>query len=207
MVLDKKTIAMASGPNFAAFTTLFKDGSPQTHIMWVDTDGDNLLINTEIHRAKYINTNKFEQKNVVRTYSNAMDISRPSNLERLILIYDNNVKNFFPEEKVNSNNKIVIYDFETNQYSYYLDSSIKREDVRTREGGRSQILDNKDLIVEETDYGRTLYYNSDGFLRWQHVNRALDNSIYYISWSRVLYKPSDIKRVQYLLSLSACNNE
>jgi len=39
--------------------------------------------------AKYINTNKFEQKNVVRTYSNAMDISRPSNLERLILIYDN----------------------------------------------------------------------------------------------------------------------
>ena len=27
MVLDKKTIAMASGPNYAAFTTLFKDGS------------------------------------------------------------------------------------------------------------------------------------------------------------------------------------
>ena len=65
MVLDKKTIAMASGPNFAAFTTLFKDGSPQTHIMWVDTDGDNLLINTEIHRAKYINTTVDKRVNVM----------------------------------------------------------------------------------------------------------------------------------------------
>ena len=65
MVLDKKTIAMASGPNYAAFTTLFTDGSPQTHIMWVDTDGDNLLINTEIHRAKYVNTTGDKRVNVM----------------------------------------------------------------------------------------------------------------------------------------------
>ncbi len=65
MVLDKKTIAMASGPNYAAFTTLFKDGSPQTHIMWVDTDGEYLLINTEIHRAKYLNTTNDQRVNVM----------------------------------------------------------------------------------------------------------------------------------------------
>ena len=39
--------------------------------------------------ATYINENKFVLKDVVRTYSNAMDISRPSNLERLKIIYDN----------------------------------------------------------------------------------------------------------------------
>ena len=55
MKLDNKTIQMASGPNYAALTTLFKSGTPQTHVMWVDTDGDNLLINTEIHRVKYKN--------------------------------------------------------------------------------------------------------------------------------------------------------
>ena len=65
MVLDKKTIAMASGPNYAALTTLFKDGSPQTHIMWVDTDGEYLLINTEIHRAKYLNTTNDQRVNVM----------------------------------------------------------------------------------------------------------------------------------------------
>ena len=46
---------MASEPNYAALTTLFKNGVPQTHVMWVDTDGENILINTEIHRVKYKN--------------------------------------------------------------------------------------------------------------------------------------------------------
>jgi len=55
MALDEKTIKMAKGPNYAALTTLFKDGSPQTHTMWVDTDGEHILINTEIHRVKYKN--------------------------------------------------------------------------------------------------------------------------------------------------------
>ena len=50
MGLDKKTIAMAKEPNYATLTTLFKSGAPQTHVMWVDTDGENILINTEIHR-------------------------------------------------------------------------------------------------------------------------------------------------------------
>ena len=52
MGLDNKTIQMASGPNYATLTTLFKNGVPQTHVMWVDTDGENILINTEIHRFK-----------------------------------------------------------------------------------------------------------------------------------------------------------
>ena len=55
MKLDSKTIQMASGPNYAALTTLFQNGVPQTHVMWVDTDGENILINTEIHRFKYKN--------------------------------------------------------------------------------------------------------------------------------------------------------
>ena len=58
MALDIKTIKMAQGPNYAALTTLFEDGSPQTHTMWVDTDGEHLLINTEIHRVKYKNIKK-----------------------------------------------------------------------------------------------------------------------------------------------------
>ena len=55
MGLDNKTIQMASGPNYATLTTLFKNGVPQTHVMWVDTDGEIILINTEIHRFKYKN--------------------------------------------------------------------------------------------------------------------------------------------------------
>ena len=65
MGLDKKTIAMAKEPNYATLTTLFKNGAPQTHVMWVDTDGKNILINTEIHRRKYLNVKDDPRVNVM----------------------------------------------------------------------------------------------------------------------------------------------
>ena len=44
---------LAREPNFAAFTVLLRSGQPMTHVMWVDADDDHVLINTEVHRAKY----------------------------------------------------------------------------------------------------------------------------------------------------------
>ncbi|MCC5947112.1 MAG: TIGR03618 family F420-dependent PPOX class oxidoreductase [Nitriliruptoraceae bacterium] len=55
MPLDDDLRALATGRNFGALTTLFEDGTPQTQIMWVDADEDHLLINTEVHRAKFRN--------------------------------------------------------------------------------------------------------------------------------------------------------
>ena len=55
MTLKSDVIELASGPNFGALTTLMQDGTPMTHVMWVDCDDDNVLINTEVHRAKYRN--------------------------------------------------------------------------------------------------------------------------------------------------------
>ncbi|MFV0523418.1 MAG: PPOX class F420-dependent oxidoreductase [Acidimicrobiales bacterium] len=54
-MLDDRVRALAEGPNFAAFTTLMPNGQPQTHVMWVGTDGDQLVINTEVHRQKFKN--------------------------------------------------------------------------------------------------------------------------------------------------------
>jgi PPOX class probable F420-dependent enzyme len=53
--LDPEVRDFATGRNFAALTTLFDDGSPQTQVMWVDADDDHILINTEVHRAKFRN--------------------------------------------------------------------------------------------------------------------------------------------------------
>ena len=55
MPIDDDLRELATGPNFAALTTLFPDGQPQTHIVWVDADDDALLVNTEVHRPKYTN--------------------------------------------------------------------------------------------------------------------------------------------------------
>lgn len=54
-MLEDKVRALASGKNFCVLTTLMEDGTPQSHVMWVDHDGEHLLINTEVHRHKFKN--------------------------------------------------------------------------------------------------------------------------------------------------------
>ena len=54
-MLDKEVKILAQGNNFAAFTTLLPGGAPMTHAMWVDADDAHLLINTEVHRRKFLN--------------------------------------------------------------------------------------------------------------------------------------------------------
>ena len=118
-----------------------------------------------------------------------------------ISIFDNNSKDTFSGDVTDGNNRVVIYDFETEKYSYHLEKSLKKEDVRTITNGRSQILPNGDLFIEETIYGRTLYFNSDGSLRWTHVNRGNNGNVYYLSWSRILYEDEDIEKVQRFLKI------
>jgi PPOX class probable F420-dependent enzyme len=58
VALDAAVKDFAQGRNFAALTTLFDDGAPQTQVMWVDADDDCILINTEVHRAKFRNVER-----------------------------------------------------------------------------------------------------------------------------------------------------
>lgn len=44
---------LAHAANFAAFTVHLGSGDAMTHVMWVDADDDQVLINTEVHRAKF----------------------------------------------------------------------------------------------------------------------------------------------------------
>ncbi len=124
-----------------------------------------------------------------------------------ISVFNNNYKHFASGQVVDGQNEVIIYDFKTNEYSYYLNESLMKNDVRTKTEGRSQILPNGDLFVEESNYGRSLYFNSDGSLRWTHVNSAKNNEVYRVGWSRILYKDNDIKIVKnFLKSRSKCNN-
>lgn len=41
---------LAEGPNFATLATINPDGSPQTSVMWVGLDGDDLVFSTVVGR-------------------------------------------------------------------------------------------------------------------------------------------------------------
>jgi PPOX class probable F420-dependent enzyme len=44
---------LARDKNFAALSVRMPNGKIGTHVMWVDADDEHVLINTEIHRAKF----------------------------------------------------------------------------------------------------------------------------------------------------------
>jgi len=117
-----------------------------------------------------------------------------------ISVFNNKSKDFVDDDEVDGHNEVIIYDFKTDTYSSHLKDSLIENDVRTITEGRSQILPNGELFIEESNYGRTLFFNSDGSLRWTHVNRAENENVYHVSWSRILYTREDIQIVKKVLS-------
>ncbi len=56
--LSKEHIKLIQGKNFGFLATVNRNGSPQVTPVWVDTDGEFLLVNTAIGRVKERNTRK-----------------------------------------------------------------------------------------------------------------------------------------------------
>jgi PPOX class probable F420-dependent enzyme len=52
MKLTDGQVELLRGKNFAAVATLKENGTPQTSIVWVDTDGEHVVFNTTNSRAK-----------------------------------------------------------------------------------------------------------------------------------------------------------
>ncbi len=57
-VIPEQARSLFTNKNFAFLSTLMKDGSPQVTPVWVDIDGNDILVNTAEGRTK--------QKNVTR---------------------------------------------------------------------------------------------------------------------------------------------
>ena len=51
--VERKVRDLAQAANFAVLSVILSSGRPMTHLMWVDADDDHVLINTEVHRAKF----------------------------------------------------------------------------------------------------------------------------------------------------------
>lgn len=52
--LDPAIRDLARAANFATLTVNLRSGRAMTHVMWVDADDEHLLINTEVHRDKFV---------------------------------------------------------------------------------------------------------------------------------------------------------
>ena len=50
--LHPSVLDLAREPNYAALTRFMPSGHAQSQMVWVDTDGEYLLVDTEVHRQK-----------------------------------------------------------------------------------------------------------------------------------------------------------
>jgi hypothetical protein len=53
--LHPTVLELTHEPDYVAFTTFLPGSLPQTHMVWMGTDGEHLLINAEVHRQKFHN--------------------------------------------------------------------------------------------------------------------------------------------------------
>ncbi len=124
-----------------------------------------------------------------------------------ISIFNNNSKNGMNGAFVDGHNEVIVYDFLKNEYSSYMKNSLALHKVKTQTQGLSEILPNGDLFIEETNFGRTLYFNRDGQLKWSYLNRSSDGKVGTVAWSRLLHTPSDLLKVKnFLASKVECND-
>ena len=77
MKLSDKAKRLIDGKNFASVATLMPDGSPQVAPVWIDRDGDTIILNATVSRQRTRNLRRdprvaiciFEQNN---PYSNVL---------------------------------------------------------------------------------------------------------------------------------------
>ena len=61
-------------------------------------------------------------------------------------------------------------------------------------------------MLEETNSGRILFFNSKGELEWEFLNIGEDGKIYPISWSRLISDVDLVKNIKESISNKKCTN-
>jgi hypothetical protein len=117
-----------------------------------------------------------------------------------ISIFNNNIFVYKDNKRVKSNNKITIYNFDTNQFRSYNKEGFDKYKIRTATQGLHTLLKSGELYVEETDKGRHLFFDYDGNLVWEIFNYSKDKNLFYkYNWSTLVHKESEIKQIQQFL--------
>ena len=91
------------------------------------------------------------------------------------------------ESLLNGYNNEYVYDFKTNETTTPYTEFFKKAKVSTLTEGRSDILQDGDLFIEETNNNRMLRGNEKD-IKWQYVERINDHSLAALSWSRFITK-------------------
>ena len=136
---------------------------------------------------------------IVGPFSDQHDVDIISDKE--ISIFNNNSS--FIENKFS---EIVIYNFETGNFSKLFNNQLQKSNFKTHSQGLSHIFNDGALMVEEQNHGRIILFNNKGEKEWELVNKDKDENIGLISWSRIIENSIFIDKFKSLVEDKKCIN-
>lgn len=90
----------------------------------------------------------------------------------------------------NPTSRVYVYDPSADHISRPYARTMVQAGMRSTTEGRSKVLANGDVFVEETNHDRLLRASAD-VIRWEYVNRATDRTTGALHWCRYL-EPSQV---------------
>ena len=118
-----------------------------------------------------------------------------------ISIFNNN--NFLVN---NEHSEVLIYDFEKKTFTKKFNKKLQKENFKTISQGLSHIFKDGSLMIEETNHGRIILFNSQGQKEWEYVNKDKNGDIGMLSWSRVYEDELFVKNFKLMVKNKKCLN-
>jgi len=92
-----------------------------------------------------------------------------------------------PDFLISGHNEVYFYDFASDKVTTPYTEFLTKSKVSTFSEGRYKVLDNGDLFVEETNFGRLLRGDKKHEI-WSFVDRVSKGKISYLGWCRYISK-------------------
>ncbi len=83
---------------------------------------------------------------------------------------------------------------------------MQKYEVKTRAQGLADILKDGSMMVEEQQAGRILFFNTNGEIEWEFINKAKNNKIFILEWSRIIEDDILIKKLNKIIKNKKCIN-
>ena len=118
-----------------------------------------------------------------------------------ISVFDNNKSN---KLGITEFNDYIIYNFQTNKVELPFSETFKKYKIATPTQGLSETINDKEILIEESDFGRLMIVDKNSKVLWQFHNKNEKGESFILSWSRYMEKKS-LDNITELLRNSNCS--
>ena len=124
------------------------------------------------------------------------------------IISDKEISIFNNNKFINNNqhSEVIIYNFESKKFRKLFNDQLQNENFKTESEGLSHIFKDGSLLVDESNHGRIILFNSSGEKEWEFINKDKNDDIGYISWVRIIEDKLDIEKFKSLVKNKKCLN-